>query len=62
MGVQPLLNGIVDFLPSPLEAPSITGHKVKDDSETEIEPSVKGHPLGLVFKIQTDRKRDLSAL
>ncbi len=56
VGVQPLLNGIVDFLPSPLEAPSITGHKVKDDSETEIEPSVKGHPLGLVFKIQTDRE------
>ena len=56
VGVQPLLDGIIDFLPSPLEAPVITGHKVKDDSEVEVEPSAKNQPLGLVFKIQTDRE------
>ncbi len=56
IGVQPLLDGVINYLPSPLEAPLITGHKVKDDSEVEIKPDTSGNPLGLVFKIQTDRE------
>ncbi len=56
IGVQPLLDGIINFLPSPMEAPPITGHKVKDGSEVEIKPDISGSPLGLVFKIQTDRE------
>ena len=56
VGVQPLLDGIVNFLPSPIEAPEITGHKVKDDSLVTVRPSEKDQPLGLVFKIQTDRE------
>ncbi len=56
IGVQPLLDGVIDFLPSPLEAPPITGHRVKDDKEVQISPSEKENPLGLVFKIQTDRE------
>ncbi len=56
IGVQPLLDGVINFLPSPLEAPRITGHKVKDGSEVEIKPEDSGKPLGLVFKIQTDRE------
>ncbi len=56
IGVQPLLDGVIDFLPSPLEAPPITGHRIKDDKEVQISPSEKDSPLGLVFKIQTDRE------
>ncbi len=56
IGVQPLLDGILNFLPSPLEVPPINAHKIKDQSLTEIKPDIKGHPLGLIFKIQTDRE------
>ncbi len=56
IGVQPLLDGVIAYLPSPMEAPLITGHKIKDESAVEIKPDPKGQPLGLVFKIQTDRE------
>ncbi len=35
-GVQPMLDAIVDFLPSPLDIPAIKGHAVGDE-ETLIE-------------------------
>jgi translation elongation factor EF-G len=34
-GVQPLLDGVVDFLPSPIDIPAIKGIDVKTDSEDE---------------------------
>jgi elongation factor G len=53
-GVQPLLDAIVDYLPSPIDVPPITG--VNPYTEKEEQRSADdGQPLAaLVFKIQTD--------
>ena len=56
IGVQPLMDAIVDFLPAPGQLPPITGHHTKKDEDVEIERSGDGQPLALVFKIQTDRE------
>jgi len=53
-GVQPLLDAVVDYLPSPLEVPSIKG--VLEDGETEIvRVSSDTEPMSaLAFKIAND--------
>ncbi len=53
-GVQPLLDAVVDFLPSPLEVPAIKGINPKDDSDT-VRESSDDEPLSLLaFKIMND--------
>ena len=53
-GVQPLLDAVVDFLPSPLDIPAIKGIDVKTEEETERKAS-DDEPLGiLAFKIMND--------
>jgi elongation factor G len=53
-GVQPLLDAVVNFLPSPLDVPPIEGHSV-DSSELDVRHSDPDEPLAaLVFKIMTD--------
>jgi len=54
-GVQTLLDAVVDYLPSPVEAPAIKG-TLMDDEEVEIEvPSTDdGAFASLAFKIMTD--------
>ena len=54
-GVQPLLDAIVDYLPSPLEVPPAKGLHPKDDSKEVVRHASDHEPLaGLVFKIATD--------
>ncbi len=52
-GIQPLLDAVVDYLPSPLDIPSV---KVFDkDGEEETRPTDRKGPLtALVFKIFSD--------
>ncbi len=53
-GVQPLLDGIVDFLPSPLDIPPVKGINPKTDEE-ETRRQLNDEPLAaLAFKIQVD--------
>jgi elongation factor G len=59
LGVQPIIDAIIDYLPAPDEAAAAAGHKLKKDEEIEdinIPCDPKGNPLGLVFKIQNDRE------
>ena len=53
-GVQPLLDGVVDFLPSPMDIPSIKG--IDPKTEAEITRSASDEqPLSLLaFKIMND--------
>jgi len=53
-GVQPLLDAVVDFLPSPLDIPPVAGYNPKRDKQ-EKRLSKKSEPLAaLAFKVQTD--------
>ncbi|GAA1927177.1 elongation factor G [Nocardioides hwasunensis] len=54
-GVQPLLDAVVDYLPSPLDVDAIVGHKPNDE-ESEIRrlPSDDEPFSGLAFKIASD--------
>jgi elongation factor G len=56
MGVQPLIDAVVDYLPAPDEAEAAVGHHIKKDQDIQVPCDPKGVPLGLVFKIQTDRE------
>ena len=53
-GVQPLLDAIVDFLPSPVDLPPTKGMNVKGDEELERKPSDDEPFSALAFKIMTD--------
>ncbi len=53
-GVQPLLDGIVDFLPSPLEVPPVEGTNPKTQKKEKREPKDNEPFAALAFKIQTD--------
>ncbi len=53
-GVQPLLDAVVDYLPSPVDLPSTKGMNVKGDEELEREPSDSAPFSALAFKIMTD--------
>jgi elongation factor G len=54
-GVQPLLDAVVKFLPSPLDIDAIVGHKVNDEDEKiERKPSDDQPFSGLAYKIASD--------
>jgi elongation factor G len=54
-GVQPLLDGVVDYLPSPADIPPVEGLKPGDESVTIERSAEDDAPLSaLVFKIVTD--------
>ena len=52
-GVQPLLDAVIDFLPSPLDIPPVHGENAKGEDEVRLPED--GQPFsGLAFKIMTD--------
>ena len=53
-GVQKLLDAIIDYLPSPLDVPPITGTNPKTGEPEEREASDDGPFSALAFKIMTD--------
>ncbi len=53
-GIQPLLNAVLDYLPSPLDVPPITGINPHSDKEEKRHPSDDEPLAALVFKIVTD--------
>jgi len=54
-GVQPLLDAVVAYLPSPLDVEAVEGHDVKDESITvDRQPSEDEPFSALAFKIMAD--------
>ncbi|WP_101652174.1 elongation factor G [Brevibacterium ihuae] len=53
-GVQPMLNAVIDYLPTPLDVEAVEGHPVGDE-ETVVtrEPSVNEPFSALAFKVAT---------
>lgn len=54
-GVQPLLDAIVDYLPSPLDIPSTQGTDKKTGETVECPPDSNAPFVGLAFKITTNQ-------
>ncbi|MDP8973160.1 MAG: elongation factor G [Actinomycetota bacterium] len=52
-GVQPLLDGVVDYLPSPLDRPPVVG-MTPDGEEVQLEANEDGPLAALAFKVQAD--------
>lgn len=53
-GVQPLLDAVVDYLPSPLDVPPVKATLLRDDSIVHRSPDPAAPLSALVFKIVTD--------
>jgi elongation factor G len=53
-GVQPMLDAVIDFLPSPLDVPAIVGSNPNDEEEKIVrEPKADGPFSALAFKVMT---------
>jgi elongation factor G len=53
-GVQPLLDAVIDYLPSPLDVPPVQGIDPKREEETTRAPSPDAPFSALVFKVMSD--------
>jgi len=51
-GVQPMLDAVVDYLPSPLDVPAVEGHDVRDAEKIVLRKPESGEPFSaLAFKV-----------
>ncbi|MBS0651646.1 MAG: elongation factor G, partial [Verrucomicrobia bacterium] len=53
-GIQPLLDAVVNWMPSPLDRGTIKGMNISDGSPMELEPKDDGPLAALAFKIMSD--------
>jgi elongation factor G len=53
-GVQPLLDAVIDYLPSPLDVPPVHGLDPKTHSDSEREASLEAPFSALAFKVMSD--------
>jgi elongation factor G len=61
VGVQRLIDGVVDYLPAPTDLPPIVAHDPKDPEKLVSRKSDPSEPFcGLVFKIVNDQHGDLT--
>ena len=54
-GIKPLLDGVINYLPSPKDRPPVIGIKVRDDGTVKRNPSDDEPFAALAFKIATDK-------
>ena len=61
IGVQRVLNGVIEYLPNPSEVPDVEGTHPKDEDEKLTRPHSDDAPFsGLVFKVVSDSHGDLT--
>lgn len=54
-GVQPLLDAVIDFLPSPIDVGAVTGLDPRDETKTDTRAPEESEPFAaLAFKIASD--------
>lgn len=61
VGVQPLLDGIIDLLPSPTEVPPAKAVNIKKNEEVLVPCDTKKPALGLIFKIVYSKEAGILA-
>jgi elongation factor G len=55
-GVQPMLDAIVDYLPSPVDIPPVKGHEVGNEEQAVLRKADPSEPFAaLAFKIMSDQ-------
>jgi len=55
-GVQPMLDAVVDYLPSPLDVGAVQGHAVNDETSVVTRAPDENEPFSsLAFKIMSDK-------
>jgi elongation factor G len=59
-GIQPLLDGIVEYLPSPLDIPPIMGHVPSSGKEESRQAKTTGPFSALAFKVIMDQGRKMT--
>ena len=53
-GVQPMLDAVIDYLPSPLDVPAVEGHDVRDEEKVVVREPKSSEPFAaLAFKVMT---------
>ncbi len=61
IGVQRLLDGVIDYLPNPTEVPEVQGTDPRDPQKKLTRPHANDAPLSaLVFKVVSDSHGDLT--
>jgi elongation factor G len=59
-GVQPLLDGVVDFLPSPADVPVVSGRDPETDAPLSLDLRKDRVLCALAFKTETDKHGELT--
>jgi len=59
-GIQPLLDSIIDYLPSPLDVPPIRGHVPKTGEKKSRPAEIKAPFAALAFKVMLDQGRKMT--
>jgi elongation factor G len=59
-GIQPLLDAIVSFLPSPLDVPPIEGHSPLTGRREPRPPKINGPFAALAFKVMMEQGRKMT--
>jgi elongation factor G len=55
IGVQPLLDAVVDYLPSPVDVPKVKAHTLDGESTVNVSADESAPLAALAFKIATDQ-------
>jgi len=56
IGVQPLIDAVLDYLPAPDEVEPALARHLKKEEDVPVPCNPNAQPLGLVFKIQNERE------